>query len=227
MLLLDREAFWKTLREHGIGWKGIASIVVFVIAACAVYGAVMALGRSPRLALYAAVKLPLLFVGSTAIVALFNWIVATTLGAGLSFRDSVALTFASMGVACWIFLAFAPIALFFTLTGVPNVGEAPTEDVSFAYRIILLTHVTILAIAGVAGNASLFNGLRATVRPQCPTAALFAAWIALFAIVGCQLSWILRPFVGNPFAEVAFLRDDALRGNFFEFVFGNLLPNFL
>jgi hypothetical protein len=126
-------------------------------------------------------------------------------------------------VACWMLLALAPVAAFFIFTVMPQAGEAPKAEVESAYRVILLTHVVALALAGVAGNASLFKGLRAVVREGCPAAALFAAWVALFAIVGCQLSWILRPFVGHPFLEVAFLRADALKGNFFEFVFKHLI----
>ena len=223
ILLLDREAFWGTLKERSVGWAEVASMAAFVIFSCAIYGAVMAGMRSPTLAIYVAAKLPLLFVGSAAIVAMFNWMVATTLGSGLSLRDTIALTFASMTVACWILLALAPVAAFFIFTIMQRVGEASAKDVESAYRLVLLTHVAALALAGVAGNAVLFKGLRAVVRQNRSAAALFAAWIALFAIVGCQLSWILRPFVGNPFLEVAFLRADALKGNFFEFVFGHLI----
>ena len=228
VLLLDREAFWRTLRACGVGWTGVAAMAVFVVVSCAIYGALMAFWRDPLLALFSAVKLPLLFVGSTAIVAVFNWMVATVLGSGLSFRQPVALTFASMVVACWVLLALVPVALFLILTGMPELGDASVtkEEIDFAYRVMLLTHVIVLAIAGVIGNISLFNGLRAVVRPNCPAAALFAAWIALFAIVGCQMSWILRPFVGNPFWEVVFLRENALNGNFFEFVFNCLVLGF-
>ena len=225
MLLLDREAFWKTLRRGGVGWAGVAAMAAFVVVTCAVYGAVMAGWRSPRLAFYAAVKLPLLFVGSTSIVALFNWMIASVLGSGLSFRQTLALAFASMTVAGWILLALAPVALFFTLTGVPKTEATMPEEVVFAYKVMLITHVAALALAGVSGNGVLYNGIRATVRPDCSVRSLFASWIALFAIVGCQLSWILRPFVGSPFLEVAFLREDALQGNFFETVFLRLIPN--
>ena len=225
MLLLDREAFWKTLRRDGIGWSGVVSMTAFVIVSCAIYGAVMAGWRSPRLAAYAAVKLPLLFVGSTGIVALFNWMIASVLGSGLSFRQTLALAFASMTVAGWILLALAPVALFFTFTGVPKTETTPADEVAFAYNVMLITHVAALALAGVSGNGILYNGIRATVRPTCSVGSLFASWIALFAIVGCQLSWILRPFVGSPFLEVALFRDDALQGNFFEYVFLRLIPN--
>jgi hypothetical protein len=223
LLLLDREAFWRTLRERGASWAEIATMAAFIVATCAVYGAVMAFWRSPMLAFFSAAKLPFVFIGSTAIVAVFNWMIATVLGSGLSFRKTVALTFASMVVACWILLAFAPVALVLSLTGVPKAGEVSANEVDFAYRIMLLTQVIVLAIAGVAGNTSLYNGLRAVVRPNCPAAALFLVWNALFAIVGCQMSWILRPFVGNPFWDVVFLRENALYGNFFEFVYNCLV----
>jgi len=224
MLLLDRESFWKALRGGEITWTGVAQMAGFVIAACAVYGAVMAGWRSPLLAFYAAAKLPLLFVGSTAIVALFNWMVAAALGSGLSFRQTLALAFASMTVAGWILLALAPVALFFTMTGVPQPGDAPRAEVFYAYRTMLLTHVAALALAGFAGNATLFSGLRATVRPACPAVCVFAAWIALFAVVGCQTAWILRPFVGTPDYDVVFMRDNAFDDNFFEWVFLKHLP---
>ncbi len=51
-----------------------------------------------------------------------------------------------------------------------------------------------------------------------------SAWLASYAFVGCQLSWILRPFVGSPFFPVEFLRPDALDRNFYEFVFTEVLP---
>ena len=37
--------------------------------------------------------------------------------------------------------------------------------------------------------------------------------------LGSQLSWILRPFIGAPYLPVAFLRDTAFQGNFYENVF--------
>jgi len=226
-LLLDRAAFWKTLRGHGVGWAGVASMALFVIATCAAYGALMAFWRSPLLACYAAIKLPLVFVGSTALAAVFNWMVATTLNSGLSFRESVALAYAAMTVACWILLALIPVVLFFSLTGVPEPGGVPTPETGSAHRVMLFSHIVVLALAGVAGNAALYNGLRAVARPTCPVPALFAAWLALFAVVGCQISWMLRPFVGSPYLEVSFLREEAFKSNFFQFVFGDLLPRLL
>lgn len=222
ILLADRDEFWNRVRSQGLRWRELWSLVVFVCFACALYGAVLAGWRSPRLSLYVAVKLPALFLGTAAFVAVFNWMIASLLGSGLSFKATVFAVFASMAIGCWILLGLVPVSLFFLLSGVSRSGTH--SDLQFAHNAILMTHVFILALAGIGGNVALLRGLRRAARPPCPTTGLFCAWLAAFAFVGCQTSWILRPFVGSPFFPVVFLRPDALDRNFYEFVFTEVLP---
>lgn len=222
ILLHDREAFWNALRGHQLGWRALLGLALFVVLACSLYGAVLAGWRSPRLAAFVAVKLPLLFLGTIAIVAVFNWMTASLLGAGLSFRSTLFVVLASMAMGCWMLLALVPVALFFILTGLTYDGTP--EELRYSHNMLLITHIFILALAGVIGNASLFRGLRRVVSGRCPVHALFGIWLTAFAVVGCQLSWILRPFVGSPFYPVAFMRPDCLDRNFYEFVFTEVLP---
>ncbi|MEZ6049457.1 MAG: hypothetical protein R3C11_28535 [Planctomycetaceae bacterium] len=50
---------------------------------------------------------------------------------------------------------------------------------------------------------------------------VFRCWIVVFGLVGAQMSWVLRPFIGDPNSEFAWFRP---RGsNFFEAVFNTLL----
>jgi hypothetical protein len=174
------------------------------------------------LSLFVAIKLPILFLGTTALVALINWLVASVLGSGLSFKSTVFTLFGAMTIGGWMLLALAPIALFFLLTGVPPAGT--DRELQLAHNGILMTHILLLSLTGIAGNAALLQGLRRMVRPACPVSLLFLFWLAAFAFVGCQLSWILRPFIGSPFFPVAFLRPDALDRNFYEFVCAEVLP---
>ena len=48
-------------------------------------------------------------------------------------------------------------------------------------------------------------------------------WIALYSFVGAQLTWLVRPFLGNPGAPVEYLRPYAERlgldSNFYAAVF--------
>ncbi len=222
VLLRDRAAFWEALEARRLGWGDLIRLLAFVVAVCAMYGAVLAGWRSPRLSAYVAVKLPLLFLGTMGVVSVFNWMLASVLGSGLSFRQTLFSVAAAMGVGCWFLLAFVPLALFFLLTGVP--AEGPHDTLRYAHNAMLMTHIVLLALAGVAGNAALLGGLRKVVRPGCPVGGLFALWLAAYAFVGCQLSWVLRPFVGSPFYPVAFLRPDRFDRNFYEFIFTEVLP---
>ena len=45
---------------------------------------------------------------------------------------------------------------------------------------------------------------------------MFAVWILVFSLVGAQMGWILRPFIGYPNLEFQWLRPR--ESNFFEAV---------
>ena len=222
VMLRNRDTFWTRVQKQDLRWRELLGLAAFVCLACALYGSVLAGWRSPRLSAYVALKLPALFLGTTAIVAVFNWMASILLGAGLSFKSMVFTVFASMAIGGWILLALVPVSLFFLLSGVPGTGT--NSELQFAHNSILMTHILVLALAGVGGNIALLQGLRRVARPQCPVSSLFLVWLAAFAFVGCQLSWILRPFVGSPFFPVAFLRPDCLERNFYEFVFTEVIP---
>ncbi|HEY8751005.1 MAG TPA: hypothetical protein VIM11_23675 [Tepidisphaeraceae bacterium] len=46
---------------------------------------------------------------------------------------------------------------------------------------------------------------------------VFAIWVIVFGLVGSQMGWILRPFIGAPDAPVSFFRSR--EGSFFQAVF--------
>lgn len=47
--------------------------------------------------------------------------------------------------------------------------------------------------------------------------SVFRVWVMVFALVGAQMSWVLRPFVGSPSLEFAWFRER--EANFFIAVF--------
>ena len=51
--------------------------------------------------------------------------------------------------------------------------------------------------------------------------AVFRCWVVVFALVGAQMGWVLRPFVGNPDRPFEWFR--ARESNFFESVYNTLL----
>jgi hypothetical protein len=56
------------------------------------------------------------------------------------------------------------------------------------------------------------------------TRSVFAIWMFVFGLVGAQMAWILRPFIGSPDRPFTWFRE---RGsNFFEAVW-NILRNLI
>jgi hypothetical protein len=45
---------------------------------------------------------------------------------------------------------------------------------------------------------------------------VFRLWVIVFALVGAQMSWVLRPFIGDPDQAFTWLRPR--QSNFFEAV---------
>jgi K+ transporter len=64
------------------------------------------------------------------------------------------------------------------------------------------------------------------VAPRARLLPVFLIWFATFAVVGGEVAWALRPFVGSvsPEHPVVFLRKDALDGNVYEFIVTDILP---
>lgn len=196
--------------------------LLLVVVATAVYGAVLAAWRSPRMAAYVAVKLPCVFGGSTLVVSVFCWMAAAATGATLHYREVLDAVSSAMAVAGAILLALSPIVLFFILTAAPDSG-AP-EVIRFVHSTMLLVHIGVFATAGIIGNVTLYRSLKRRVPASCKLLLMMGLWLAAFGVVGCQLGWIMRPLVGSPNMAVEFLRSDALKSNFLESVFQQIIP---
>jgi hypothetical protein len=57
-------------------------------------------------------------------------------------------------------------------------------------------------------------------KPDPLVRRVFWGWLVVFALVGAQMSWVLRPFIGTPAAEFAWFRPR--QGSFFEGVMTSL-----
>ena len=199
--------------------------VLIVVLSTAAYGAVLAAWRSPLMAAYVAVKLPVVFVATTLVVSAVCWAAGLLCRAGLRYREVLGVVFSAMAVAGSILLALSPVVLYFVFSGAPDVGTR--EEMRFAHATMMMVHILVLACAGATGNLVLCRALRRRVPPACRLAPMVALWIASFAVVGCQLGWIMRPLVGSPNIAVEFLRSDALDSNFLESLFRQIIPHII
>lgn len=192
--------------------------VIFISGGFSLYGLSVGLWRAPMMGLFVAIKMPLLIFATLACNGLLNGIFGLLLGSGLGFRQSLLALLMSFTIAAAILGSLAPITFFMAL----NASPADGENARIAHAAYLLTHTLLIAYAGIMANLHLARLLIAHCPDKKTAGLTLSAWLGGNAFVGAQFSWILRPFFGTPGLEVAFLRDDPMRGTFYETVWLSL-----
>ena len=196
------------------GWKRPLGCGAAIILGCGIYGASVGWWRAPEQALYTALKFPLLVFLTAGGNALLNGIFAQLLGSGLSFRQTSLAILLSFAIAAAFLASITPITLFVLLNTAP-LGSA---GASMGQSVTLLLHVAVIAYAGIVANRRLLRLLEQTSGSRAIARRVLFSWLAGNLLLGSQLAWVLRPFIGSPQIAVQFLRADPLRGNFYEAV---------
>jgi hypothetical protein len=204
------------------GSRGATATLALILTGAGVYGAVLGSWHGPRMAAYAALKLPLVFLLTAALTFPFQWTAAAALGVRLRLAQAATLTFGALAAAAAVLMALAPVAALFTFAAPP-----PGTGARTAHNLLYLTHTLIVGIAGLAGTAALRSGLVRLAGTERRATQILRLWILPFAVVGGEIAWALRPFVGSVFLPPQLLRANALDGNVYEFIWTDIAPHLL
>lgn len=202
-LLSNRELFFEEVVDGaGLGRKLLYSTMT-VVALAGFFGVVAGAYSGPAQAISAGIKLPLLFFATFVICFPAFYVVQVLVGSRLRLPQVVVLVLGALSLTSILLAAFVPVIAFFLLTGAN-------------YYFQHLLNIAIAGIAGAYGMYALHEGLAVVCdkRGVYPRKALtiMRFWALLFAFVGVQLAWNLRPFLGD--------RNRPFR------VFGNYQGNF-
>jgi hypothetical protein len=190
----------------------------------------------------AMVKVPALFFLTLLVtfpsLYVFNALVGSRLSAGSLLR----LLVAALGVNLAVLASFGPIVAFFSLT-TPNYPFMVLLNVfvfaiaGFLGLVFLLQTLFRLSVAETiiealpVEPAVVPEEAAVSVVAPAPPGALdalpghvlgrrvrivFRCWLLVFALVGAQMAWVLRPFIGNPEQPFAWFR--VRESSFFEAV---------
>ena len=192
--------------------------VIFV--GSGLFSAALGLWRAPMQALYGGLKLPLVILLTSFGNALLNGMLAPLLGLNITFRQSLLAILLSFTIAAILLGGFSPILLF-VVWNVPSMAMGATFPTP-GYDSLLMLEVGLIALAGTLANLRLLKLLRQLSGSHKTAMRILLAWLAGNLLLGAQLSWILRPFIGSPAQPVTFLSGHAFEGNFYEAVFAAL-----
>ena len=209
----EYQGFADFIRGNLLSWW---QSLLWIALGSGLYGAAMGWWRSPEHAFFVALKFPLIILLTTAGNALINGMLAPLLGLNLSLRQSLQASLLGFVITSVIFGAFSPL-LAFLVWNAPAMGSGRVAI--GAYNAILLCHVLVIALAGSTGNLRMYQYLAGLGNNPAAARRVLWAWLTVNLLLGSQLSWNLRPFIGSPDLPVQFLRAAAFQGNFFEAVY--------
>ena len=210
-ILRDRRTFFLEIRAGtGLAEK-MRALLISSTAFFALYGAVMGSSHSLWQALSSAGKLPLLFLTTLVVCSPTLYFFNLNFGSNQSLRQNVALMLTTITVTSVLLLSFAPVVMFFLLT-------------TSQYQFFKLLNVGVFAISGVVGVTFLSQGMKIVSyggdEGVSARRTVVWLWILLYAFVGSQMAWTLRPFVGAPGLPFELFRQ--LGGNFYANILASL-----
>ncbi len=205
---------WTAIESDEVLRVGLLRVAFVLVLFGTAYGAVMGSFSGFRndrwlQVLFSASKVPLLLAATTALSLPSFFVLHTLLGLrddfGRAFR---ALLSAQAGLTVAL-LSLAPLTALWYVS---------TTD----YQSAILFNGLMFGISSLSAQVVLRRLYRPLIAKSPKHRVLLRAWLGVYAFVGIQMGWILRPFIGAPNRPVQFFRPDSW-GNAYEQVLRILL----
>lgn len=199
----DKESFFHAMNKKESG-RMIARQVFVICLMGFIYGLVMGGYHSFIQSVIAGIKIVVLFIATLLICFPSFYIIQQVLGSRMSFSQMMIIILSGFILSFTITISFAPVIVFFLVTG-------------NNYHFLQLLHVAVFIFSGVFGIRLIIEALKyaceiKNIYPQIGV-TVFRIWIIIFAFVGIQLAWNLRPFLGDKKDEFKLFRK--YEGNFY------------
>ena len=146
--------------------------------------------------LYSALKMPLLLLATFAISLPSFFVLNTLLGMRDDFGQAVRSIAATQAGLTIVLASLAPITA---------VWDASTN----VYEPAILFNAAMFAAASVTAQFLLRRLYRPLIAKDPRHRLLLRLWLVIFAFVGIQMGWVLRPFIGHPGTPTTFFRAES------------------
>jgi len=248
-LLRDRRKFLTEIRQNVKIERKITSLLIASSAFFAVYGAIIGASSGWQQVISSAIKLPALYLITLLICLPTLYFFDILFGSKLTFGQYAALILTTVSVISVLLFSFAPVTLFFLISiheynffllfNVAIFAIIGLVGVKMFYQgmrsVTVEDRFQLVDVAPNADPRDDFLPIEAISKAverstdgdnvddglQKTRTRLLQLWLVLYAMVGSQLGWTLRPFFGAPTEPFQLFRS--LEGNFYSQVWRSLL----
>lgn len=152
--------------------------------------------------LYSGIKVPLLIVFTVAVSLPSFFVINTLLGLRADFRESIGAIISAQAGLMIILVSLFPLTLFsYVAFGASEVS----------YQLAILFNAAMFGLASVAAQILLRCYYQPLIDRDSRHRWMVRMWIFVFAFVGIQAGYVLRPFIGNPDNPTTFLRSESFQ----------------
>jgi hypothetical protein len=144
---------------------------------------------------FVAIKVPLLLTATLAISLPSFFVISTLLGVRTDFAASLRAILSSQACLAIVLASLAPYTLLW---------YASFDN----YRGAILINAFMFALSSFTSQGVLRRLYRQLIARNPQHRHLLRLWLILYAFVGIQMGWILRPFIGEPGLPRQFFRAD-------------------
>ena len=183
-------------------------------------------------------KVPALFILTLAVTFPSLYVFNTLMGSRLAMLSVLRLLLAALSVTVAVLASLGPIVAFFSASTTSHPFMILFNFLIFAFASLLGTAFlgqTLHRLSLILGEASRMPSdlegfepkeaetLKPVVGALQPVdervlskhvKSVFRCWIIVYSLVGAQMAWVLRPFIGNPKIPFTWFRPRS--GNVFQ-----------
>ena len=181
--------------------RTLGRLAGLVLACGLIYGGVMGsfgsvAGDRPWRVAFSAVKVPLLLLATFGLVLPSFFVLNTLLGLRADFPRALRAVLGSQAALAIGLASLAPFTAFWYVN---------SDD----YPASVLFNAAMFGVATLGAQGPLRRAYRPLIARDRRHRVLLRGWMVLYAFVGIQLGWLLRPFIGDPTRPIRFFRGGA------------------
>lgn len=183
-ILLGRktDTFVSTVFEIGNQRRTVISLTILVMFLGGLFGAAVGLFMGNIHIVSILVKFPILVLGTYLLSSLVWYLFSTRMSSEVTFMESIITVLLFLSRFSLILVSLIPVVVFFIYSGINH-------------DQLLLVLLVLLVVSLVLSSKYLFDVYR-ILYGEKPAVYLIASWLFLYGLIGLQLAWMLRPWVG-------------------------------
>jgi hypothetical protein len=155
--------------------------------------------------LYSALKVPMLLLVTFALSLPSFFVINSVLGLRDDFGRVLRALLATQAGLTIVLASLAPLTAFW---------YANFSD----YSAALTFNAAMFGIASFSGQYMLRRAYEPLIATNPRHRTMLRLWLVIYAFVGIQMAWVLRPFVGQPHHPVSFFREGAWGNAYVEVI---------